>query len=554
MPISLISVNSINSINSTTKFNGFNKKANMSAPKIEIMQKAPQANYLIDSNYGRSLVKNSNLSFTSNLPTFSVTLTRKITAGLNILKHNEVLLVGKNFQEANKALKDSIGTIPDVIKKILFISDDKIERSLAIFKDNKDYDELVNLNKGTLIVKSEHLNQSFNIKKGENLLIIDGDEVLSSGSPFSVFTRLNTDDIKMNDIQKEFIQQIDLSHFDNGDVARINTKRLDLLEKGKTQTELSKISFADVAGQDEAIDEIKQKIVRPIKYPNFFKNIKTPKSTLFIGPPGNGKTLAARALANEINVPFYSLNGQLLEGKFVGESAKNIHEYYETAKQNQPCIIFYDEMEAIFGKRTGTHKYAEDSLNMHLDEISQLEKENAQVYLVGATNRPELIDEAALRDGRFGTHILFKNPDLEGCKKIFKTHTKSTIIKNFNIDQFVEKIHAASLSGANIAGIANNATLNAIERLGIYKAMDKGTFIDAPDYKLIVKGEDFEKALARKIEDNKMLKEYEDKAKKLRSEEIKTDYRTRVEAEKELSIETKNAERRPKVGFVKESV
>lgn len=531
------------------KFNGFSVKTNSAMSNVSgnNAQTRPQSNCLIDCNYGSSLIKNSKVSFTSTLPSVTVDLQKKVTAALHLFKSDEIILIGKNFTSAKNALKSSIESIPAVFNKILFIADEGLQSEIAIIKNNKGYEEIVNLGKdGAVQVRADVAHQLYNVNKGERCFIGNGDTILGNGLNFTVANKYSSLYEGINDVQNQFIKQFDLSKFEKGDIARTNARRLEKLGQPKKNETISKITFADIAGQDDAIEEIKETILRPLNYPNFFKDKKTPKSTLFIGPPGNAKTLTAKALANELDIPFYTTNGQLLEGKFVGDSAKNIHEYYENARKNQPCVIFYDEMEAIFGKRTGEHKNAEDSLNMHLDEISQLEKENAQVYLLGATNRPELIDKAALRDGRFGTYITFNNPDLEGCKNILKIHTKTFTIEGLNIDEFAAKLHAENFSGANIAGIAAKAEKNAIKRLGIYEAMDNGTFVDSPDYKLVITCEDFEKAFEKKLKDNELIKDYEDRAKQSRVDEIKTEMTARMEAGKELQ---KAAPKPVKVGF-----
>ncbi len=483
------------------------------------------------------------ISFSGNPIPINMNLSKKLSVALNLMDNESVMLIGKNLDKAKKELKDSVNLFPSVIKKILFIQENDANSTFAIRIGSNGMERLVNIGEKTAFIKSQAAEDgSIAVKKGAEAALMDDDEIRCGSTKFKIMYNSIED---FSQIRQKSIQEIDLSELNKIDIKMLNLRTL---EKSMKNTPQKKgVMFSDVGGQDEAIEEIRQKILRPVKYPNFFKSMSNTRSALFVGPPGNAKTLTAKALANEAGIPFYDLNGQLLEGSLVGESAEKINAYYKNAKNNQPCIIFFDEIEAILGKRSGKHKYADDSVNMHLDEISKLEKENALVYLIGATNRPELIDDAALRAGRFGTKIEFKNPDTtKKCKDVFSKHINPDEIEDFDFDNLAQKMIDANFSGADIAESVSNAKMNAIGRLKIFEAMDNGTFKDDPDFKLVLKGEDFDKALERKIKDKELVEKYAKDSKKTRKEEIKEEIMAREEAAGEIK---RSKPELPKIGY-----
>lgn len=539
------------SLNLFAKNNG-NKKINMNP--MSISHNLNSSTMISDNNYGKLLVEPLRVNFKGKyLPEpVRINLTTKISAALNLLESQDLLLIGRDISSAKEALKSNLKLFPMYIKKVLFIKDDKIERSFAITKNKTGFDKITNLSKDPALLKSQDFKEQVLLLQGESRAIMEDDKIIAKGSSFDIKYE-KTPDIK--EIQSTYVFKFDFIEKDKESLRKINEKNIEKIGvKQETDKGAKKITFSNIAGQDAAISEIRQKVIRPLKYPNFFKNIKVPKTILFVGPPGNAKTLAAKALSNEIDVPFYAVNGQMLEGMYIGESAHNIHEYYDNARKNQPCIMFFDEIDAILGKRTGKHKYADDSVNMHLDEISQLEKENANVWIIGATNKPHLMDDAALRDGRFGVQVHFDNPDLDGCRKILDVHTQneSEIIEGLDKNAFAKKLFKNHVSGANIEGIVEEARLNSIERQGIYESMDQGTFVDSSDYKLVIKGEDFDKALNKFQKKKELLEKFEQKDKIVRKDEIKEELNARHQAEEELKPILKQ---RPKIieGFAKKT-
>ena len=265
-------------------------------------------------------------------------------------------------------------------------------------------------------------------------------------------------------------------------------------------------TWDDVGGLEESKQQLKEIIEWPLKYPKFYKymNSNFPKGVLLYGVPGTGKTLIAKALANEAEVNFISVKGPEFLSKWVGESAKAVRETFRKARTSAPCIIFFDEIDAIAMKRsksTGS-RVNEQVVAQLLTEMDGLEALK-NVVLIAATNRPDLLDPALLRSGRFGRHIEIPLPDKNSRIKIFKIHLQNRPIDpNVKIDELALKLEG--YTGADIQGICEEATILAIRR-GIYEAgineNNTSTF-----EKVKITKEDFEKAIEKITKDAKKAK------------------------------------------------
>ena len=225
------------------------------------------------------------------------------------------------------------------------------------------------------------------------------------------------------------------------------------------------ITFKDVAGEDEAkesLTEIVDFLHNPGKYTKI--GAKLPKGALLVGPPGTGKTLLAKAVAGEAHVPFYSLSGSDFVEMFVGVGASRVRDLFEEAKKNAPCIVFIDEIDAI-GKsrdsRMGGNDEREQTLNQLLAEMDGFESNQACIILA-ATNRPEVLDQALLRPGRFDRRIIVERPDLKGREDILKVH-----VKNVKLDETVDLVAVALATsgavGADLANMINEAAIMAVK-------------------------------------------------------------------------------------------
>lgn len=225
------------------------------------------------------------------------------------------------------------------------------------------------------------------------------------------------------------------------------------------------IKFSDVAGEDEAKESL-QEIVKYLHDPKAYSEIgaSMPKGILLVGPPGTGKTMLAKAVAGESNVPFFSMSGSEFVEMFVGMGASKVRDLFKQAKEKAPCIVFIDEIDAIGGKRVsgniGGNDEREQTLNQLLTEMDGFES-NSGVIILAATNRPESLDPALLRPGRFDRRIPVELPDLAGREAILKVHAKK-VKTDPDIDYTMIARMASGASGAELANIVNEAALKAV--------------------------------------------------------------------------------------------
>ena len=241
------------------------------------------------------------------------------------------------------------------------------------------------------------------------------------------------------------------------------------LSFGKSRAKLSsnsqkKVTFKDVAGVDEPKEELHE-IIEFLREPQRFQKLggRIPKGVLLMGPPGTGKTLLARAVAGEANVPFYSISGSDFVEMFVGVGASRVRDLFEQGKKNAPCIVFIDEIDAVGRHRGaglgGGHDEREQTLNQLLVEMDGFES-NEGVILVAATNRPDVLDPALLRPGRFDRRIVVNRPDVKGREGILGVHTRKIPLSD-DVDMHVVARGSAGFSGADLANLVNEAALNA---------------------------------------------------------------------------------------------
>ena len=225
------------------------------------------------------------------------------------------------------------------------------------------------------------------------------------------------------------------------------------------------ISFDDVAGEDEAKESL-QEIVQYLKDPSRYTEIgaQMPKGILLVGPPGTGKTMLAKAVAGESNVPFFSISGSEFVEMFVGMGASKVRDLFDQAKEKAPCIVFIDEIDAIGQKRNsgnfGGNDEREQTLNQLLTEMDGFES-NTGVIILAATNRPESLDPALLRPGRFDRRVPVELPDLQGREAILKVHAKKVRLSD-NVNLHTIARMASGASGAELANIINEAALRAV--------------------------------------------------------------------------------------------
>ena len=227
------------------------------------------------------------------------------------------------------------------------------------------------------------------------------------------------------------------------------------------------VTFADVAGVDEAKTEL-QEVVEFLKYPEKFNSLgaRIPRGVLLVGPPGTGKTLMARAVAGEAGVPFFSISGSEFVEMFVGVGASRVRDLFDQAKRNAPCIVFVDEIDAVGRQRGaglgGSHDEREQTLNQILVEMDGFDTAT-NVIVVAATNRPDVLDPALLRPGRFDRQVILDRPDMKGRVEILRVHSKGKPLdKAFSVEDVAKQ--SPGFSGADLANLVNEAAILAARR------------------------------------------------------------------------------------------
>ncbi len=243
-----------------------------------------------------------------------------------------------------------------------------------------------------------------------------------------------------------------------------------------------RVTFKDVAGVDEAKEELKE-VVEFLKKPSKFYRLgaKIPKGVLLVGPPGTGKTLLAKAVAGEAGVPFFSISGSDFVEMFVGVGASRVRDLFDRAKKNRPCIVFIDEIDAVGRHRGagigGGHDEREQTLNALLVEMDGFEP-NGGIIVLAATNRPDILDRALLRPGRFDREIVLDVPDVRGREGILTVHTRKVLL-NKDVDLSIIAKTTPGFTGADLANLVNEASLLAARRGA--KAVGMKDFEEAKD-------------------------------------------------------------------------
>lgn len=275
--------------------------------------------------------------------------------------------------------------------------------------------------------------------------------------------------------------------------------------KAKIQAEKPKdqVKFSDIAGVDEAVEEVKE-LVDFLKNPKKYSSLggKLPKGVLLVGPPGTGKTLLAKAVAGEAGVPFFSLSGSDFVEMFVGVGAARVRDLFQQAKHHAPCIIFIDEMDALGKSRAGKVAYGsgyderENTLNQLLVEMDGFDP-GVGVIIIGATNRPDVLDAALLRPGRFDRQVLVDKPDMKGREAIFKVHTRKLKL-SAGVDLKRLAAQTPGFAGAEIANVCNEAAILAVR--------NKRHEVTMPDFEAAI-----ERVIAGLEKKNKLINEKERK-------------------------------------------
>ena len=517
---------------------------------------------LVDKNYGSLQVKQMKVAF-KGLPAplpKGPSLGEKITGLFDILKSNEVILVGKNMRNAikdlethldeiDKAKKKTLSPFRKVIKKIFFVEDKSIENTMGFTKNGVDK-EFTNMSKKVHFINDAKTKEQYFIKPNETIYLSPNDSLRTPEGKILKFDA-NTKAIP-NKIKEEHAKVIDMTEETEPTIKQINKRNLKRFSTDPTKVK-KPIMFSDVGGMNDAIQQMKEVIVYPIKHPEVKSPKNMNKAILLEGPPGTGKSLLGEATANESQAYYRYIKGSELDSKFVGESEANVRAVVDEARQNQPAIIFIDEIDAVAQKRDGnSDTYGKKVLNTWLAEISESEKRGDDIYFIAATNNKNSLDPAMTRAGRFGQVIHVGLPDEQGVKQIFDIHRKGMPFdEKFNVEKYSKELHKRKASGSDIASAVEDAERFAKRREGIYEKIDKGTYKPDDMKKLRIKDEDFDLAL-KELEKRKALEAEQLKNNDLASEIAEYKALNKERREEIEKLKAQQAERnkpRPQIGF-----
>lgn len=477
-------------------FNYVQKEQTKTKTSLNNPQVMYSSNQLSADKFSRNHYQNKNTISFGSISKAAITLAKqipledKIASLFDVFKRGDVITVGKNLKETQKALKNSLDSVDHVIKRVFFIEDDNINGSLAFYKNANGDKEVLNINDFDLLLSNSNGQDAL---KPNNSFYVVKDDIVYIGDKGILIKDQPKANLSMQ--RHIFSKVFDFTNDSKDVIKRQNAKELSSLVKelkGKNR----QLTFADVGGQDKVIDELKRGVLYPIKYPEAFENIKVNHGIILTGPPGTGKTLIAETLANESNANFVKLNGSELKSKWVGESEENLRAFFEEAVDKQPTILVFDEFDSVAKKRDKIDNYSAEFVNQFLSIMSDIEKRGDDVYIIATTNKIDMLDDAIMRSGRFGKHIEVGPPDLKGTRQILDIHIGGKPIdETIDKDVLAKKMYEIKATGADIARLTADAYNNAYERSGIFEKMSNGSFKKSDIENLKITYKDFEKAI-----------------------------------------------------------
>ena len=411
--------------------------------------------------------------------------------------YGDLILVGKDLGKAKARMLGCADRIENAIKRVYFIPDERIHSYIAFTKNREDLKEIINLNDQEIYLIDKITGRHEELAPHDSYFIMDGDLLGINGNLLEIKSKPKTN---LHGFIKNFCTTKNFEKDINHELEKMNKKTISQLTKD-IKVEPSKVTFKDVGGQDELIDELKKSVIYPLRYPDVYSNFDVNRGFILYGPPGTGKTHIARALANEAEVNFVSLNGSEMESKWVGESEENWRNLFEEAKQKQPTILFIDEIDAIAKERGGKDVYGDKVVNQILTLMTDLDNNGDNVFVIGATNNFKALDKALIRSGRFSKHLKVNLPDFEGTKQILDIHTaKKPLDPNLDKEALARRLFELKSSGADIKYVVNEAHSIGFERAGIYKKMEDKTLTSKDIYSFRITQEDFDKSIQKFIE------------------------------------------------------
>lgn len=458
-------------------------------------------------SYGKDLLNKKNITFSggpNDIQKAAIALLHqfpfedRLASLFQSLKYGEIIVTGKDFNKAQAALGKSVKKLGQAIKKEIFLPEQKLERNYAFIKNTHGDIELLNINDKKLsLLTGGH---KYFLDPGDSFYVVNNDTIQIANDVIHIKDKPKYD---LSLMRAGFSSVYDYGDEVQQDLAKLNQKTISkrILQATKPA---GKLTFAKIGGQNEAIEELKKSILFPIKYPAAFAPEDITRGFILHGPAGTGKTAICRALANEANVNSAYISGTAFQSKWVGESEGNVREFFQGLKENQPSIGVIDEIDAIGVSRGRGDNYGDKLIDQLLTCITDIYENGDNVYILGLTNRYDMLDPALKRSERLSKHIYMGPPDKDGVKAILDIHTKDKPLdSHINFDELVDKLHGMKAVGGDILYITKLARECMMNRLGIYKQMSEGTFDENIMKDAVITREDFFNAIEQFKKQNK---------------------------------------------------
>lgn len=470
------------------------------------------------NNKYQSQPKNLSFQAVSVKKLKSMPLEKRLTHLFTTMSAQDIVAIGKNSKEIFDGLKQAIKGYDCVIKRILFLKDKEIKNPLLFSSDDQTGNiQCYNMGQQPVIVDSnddiEQLlpNCGIDVFEGD---IICGEDVripIEVTADFSEYIGKTKDmEIVLN--AENYVNEVfDLTPTQQKWIDKANVESVETVLKtmsGESTSKEKKITFKDVAGIDSLIETLSEDILLPIQFAKEHKeqDMEVNKGFIFYGKPGTGKTLVAEALAGEADANIYKISASELESEYYGKTERAWRDLFAQARANQPSIILIDEMDSSMRERgQGVNNQHRDGIvNQILSLMSQLEKSDDQVFVIGTTNKLETLDKAIVRSGRFGKQIEFKVPDKNGLREIWNQKTsKKKIDPKFDVEPYLELFVRREFTGADIKHLVNEAQRKSWRRMSVYEKMKTKTL--TPEYMkgVYIKAEDVDSVLKEMDQMNK---------------------------------------------------
>lgn len=446
----------------------------------------------IDNRYNNSALLLSRKSSVVKSPSFTGLFDsptseafKLVQYGIEALDETSLFIATPNKEATNFALNRFGGKIDIPILKTYILEVTKEldadwgrsgQSGFAMFKKNNEY-YIMPLNWGMQVSKGNMSVDEAYLQEGDIRRLESGMELRVCSLAWDRKDKLIFERPKRFSTQnaEKYLQvknTIDSKAHNSVAISILTSQRKDAVNKEK------EITFEDIGGLGNVIDDLKKYVIRPLNYPEVFQNVRLNKGILLYGPPRCGKTMLGKALAKEANVSYSYINANEFKQSAVGASEQGIRDTFKklTAK---PSILFIDEFDAIGKKRDGTSnaRYDDSVVNQLLGCMSDLEKNHTLSFVIAATNRRDLLDDALIASGRFGLHLDVPMPNLDALEQIYKIHSKN---HNFGDDvcvqNLVQMMFENKFNGSDVAEMITNAYFNALERMGLNAKMDARTF------------------------------------------------------------------------------